>query len=639
MSRPDIPVTISGDPRGFESALARMRAMSKSSIADVMASFARLKGLAGGPAAIASALGFTGIMAAARDAAAAVSEIGDAAKMAGLSSKAFQEWKYVAEQARIPIDAITDGLKELSLRADEFAVTGSGSAAEAFKRLGLSQEEVKERLKNPSELLLTIIERTRQLGDTAAGIRIFDELLGGAGGERMVSLINQGEAGIRAQMKAANDLGRVLSDDVIAKAQEIDRQFNAIASTVGTQLKSAIVSVVASMVDFLESLRAVDKHRSSSIQSRINEIMREKQETAQAIAAIDSADNRLNDRQKARAKGTHNIKMQQLNAEEDKLIKELESRPEVMNFKPSASEPWKALPATSTKKKSSGSSKRDEYASEVQAIRARIEAINAETEAQKGLNPLIDDYGFAVEKAAAKQSLLTAAKQAGKAITPELAAEIDNLATAYANSTVAAGQLAEKQDDIRRKAEEMRDFQKDLTRGIVDGFLEGKKAADIFADALDKIASKLLDSAFDSIFNSKSAGGTGLFDGLFSLFFHAKGGIAAGGRPQPLPLFARGGVSRSAAIFGEAGPEAAVPLPDGRNIPVDLRMPDTSGLSGAGEVSPRITYAPVYNVQGYGQDIEALKRQMMEDRQNFQANVVTSILTANRQRTKFGRFY
>ena len=41
--------------------------------------------------------------------------------------------------------------------------------------------------------------------------------------------------------------------------------------------------------------------------------------------------------------------------------------------------------------------------------------------------------------------------------------------------------------------------------------------------------------------------------------------------------FARGGVARSASIFGEAGPEAAVPLPDGRRIPVDLSMPKRGG--------------------------------------------------------------
>ncbi|OZB10702.1 MAG: hypothetical protein B7X67_06060 [Rhizobiales bacterium 39-66-18] len=41
-----------------------------------------------------------------------------------------------------------------------------------------------------------------------------------------------------------------------------------------------------------------------------------------------------------------------------------------------------------------------------------------------------------------------------------------------------------------------------------------------------------------------------------------------------MPKFAGGGVARRPSIFGEAGPEAAVPLPDGRRIPVEMRMGD-----------------------------------------------------------------
>ena len=39
----------------------------------------------------------------------------------------------------------------------------------------------------------------------------------------------------------------------------------------------------------------------------------------------------------------------------------------------------------------------------------------------------------------------------------------------------------------------------------------------------------------------------------------------------PYKRFATGGIATEASIFGEDGPEAAVPLPDGRSIPVDLR--------------------------------------------------------------------
>tara|TARA_R100000365_G_C2667762_1_gene18199 strand:+ start:64 stop:507 length:444 start_codon:yes stop_codon:yes gene_type:complete len=71
----------------------------------------------------------------------AVAEVGDEARRAGVGIEAFQELGYVARQNRISMDALVDGLKELNLRADEFIVTGSGSAAEAFQRLGYTAED------------------------------------------------------------------------------------------------------------------------------------------------------------------------------------------------------------------------------------------------------------------------------------------------------------------------------------------------------------------------------------------------------------------------------------------------------------------------------------------------------------------
>jgi tape measure domain-containing protein len=154
-----------------------------------------------------------------------------------------------------------------------------------------------------------------------------------------------------------------------------------------------------------------------------------------------------------------------------------------------------------------GTKKRaDEYERLAQRIADSTATMVAETEVRRQLNPLVDDYGYAVAKARAEQDLLNAALTAGKEVTPELRAQIGGLADQYALATVEAAKLAESQDEIRRRAEEVADFQKDLTRGIVDGFIEGKKAADIFADAISKLGNKLLDLAFDGLFDIKSGG-------------------------------------------------------------------------------------------------------------------------------------
>lgn len=219
------------------------------------------------------------------------------------------------------------------------------------------------------------------------------------------------------------------------------------------------------------------------------------------------------------------------------------------------------------------------FAGNMQDVQQRIDLLNAEYAAQAQLNPLVNDYGFALEKARIKQQLLTQAQEAGLKVTPELAAKIDALAGNYAKAASASDMLSEAQNRTQEQAREFQDMMKDVFSGFVKDLMAGKSATEALGNALDKVIDRLLNSAIDMLFGGLFGGlGGGGGGGLFKLFGFAKGGIAANGRPQPLPRFANGGVSRSAAIFGEAGPEAAVPLPDGRSIPVKLM-----GARGGGE--------------------------------------------------------
>jgi len=205
-----------------------------------------------------------------------IASIGDEAAKAGVSTKVFQEWRYLAEQARIPIDSLVDGFKELSIRADEFATTGKGSAAEAFARLGLKPAEVKERLKDPAEFMLLLIERTRQLGDTAAGIRIFDELFGGTGGERMVSLLQMSDDELRNIASSAQAAGRVLDDDLIKKAAELDKAFKGVSGTVSTYLQGAIIRAADDLWSFIELFQKWENVRRSTVDERLAAIGKER---------------------------------------------------------------------------------------------------------------------------------------------------------------------------------------------------------------------------------------------------------------------------------------------------------------------------------------------------------------------------
>ncbi len=310
----------------------------------------------------------------------------------------------------------------------------------------------------------------------------------------------------------------------------------------------------------------------------------------------------------------------------------------------------------------SGRNRADEYVREVEQITKRTAALKAETEAQAGLNPLINDYGYAVEYARAKQDLLTAAQEAGVKITPELTKSIEGLATGYANAVVASEKLAEKQDEIRQRAEGAMATAKDVTRGMIDGFIEGASAADILADSLKKIANALLDDVLNSIFkvNNAAGGGGGFLSGLFSLF----GGGGRGGFPSaPGGLYSDGGYTGDGGKYQPAGvvhkgeyvfDQAAVKAAGGpaameamrRNLkgyanggPVGISVPSVPSLRSMSAQSAGVVvnFNPV--VDNRGASVEAVARQekvLAKMQGELQSRVEAAVRSAQKRNVKLG---
>ncbi|WP_187306830.1 tape measure protein [Agrobacterium pusense] len=302
----------------------------------------------------------------------------------------------------------------------------------------------------------------------------------------------------------------------------------------------------------------------------------------------------------------------------------------------------KQYQVTADKDGKSSRKRADEYAREVEQITKRTAALNAETAAQAGLNPLLNDYGHSIEFARAKQELLTAAQEAGVKITPELTASIEDLAAGYANAVVESERLSEKQDEIRQRAEEAMETAKDVTRGMIDGFIEGASAADILADSLKKIGNALINDVLNNIFKINNAGGSG--GGLFSLFSGLFGGGGLGKNyfpPAPLPMYAKGTNSAQSgvALVGEKGPEL-VRFKGGEQVVPNHQLaaamsapslPNIQALGGGGGTSVKL--APVYNIDARGADAAAVAR-LQAGFEKAQRNLKGEIINTVRQAQK-----
>lgn len=191
--------------------------------------------------------------------------------------------------------------------------------------------------------------------------------------------------------------------------------------------------------------------------------------------------------------------------------------------------------------------KESDYERVTKNLNERTETIKAETAAQAQLNPFVNDYGFAMEKARAKQELLNAAMKSKIPIDNQAIANIDEIATKLATATAESAKLAEAQEKMRQRLEAVKDASKDCTRTFIDGMIQGKNATEAAGDAIMRLGQRLLDAGLDAIYDkvftvkASSTSSGGFLGGIGKLFGFDEGGFTGnGGKNDPAGIVHRG---------------------------------------------------------------------------------------------------
>ena len=153
-------------------------------------------------------------------------------------------------------------------------------------------------------------------------------------------------------------------------------------------------------------------------------------------------------------------------------------------------------------------------------------------------------------------------------------------------------------EEMKNRQQELKDLYASIKGTLAEGVIGGIDAAIEAAmtgakdldDQLKQIAAGVL----------KQIGSALIRFGLKSLlpgFGFANGGVMTGSGPAPLKRYAQGGVANrpQLALYGEGSkPEAYVPLPDGRRIPVALQGDKMRDAMGSGPMQTAST--PVLNM-------------------------------------------
>lgn len=463
------------------------------------------------------ALGAAGVVREAAAVARSIADVGDKARQAGMDVVAFQELGAVARANRLQIDDLSAAMRELALRGDEWIESAgkSGSAAEAFARIGYTVDELKEKLKDPSALLSEIIGKVQGL-DRAAQIRIFDELFGGDG-ERLIRLLDDGERGIQKIIQAARDSGQVFDAELIAKANDLDRAFNDVATTVSTNLQQAIVNASWALFDFLQQFKAMEDRTTTSLESRLEGLGRDivAKDFERRTELSNANSNPWN-------KGLHEgfaARLEQeiadLRAEEAKILQILQDRKTPITT-PVASTP-PTVPGTGNGGSGSGRSA-SSIVAETDAILRQIEALKWEKDA----------IGLTAKELAVANAL----RQAGAGATAEQRLEIEQLVSSTFDARAA-------NDQLNASLEQMSQLGQDALRSFIDDLIEGKHAGEAFGNVLKNIGSQLLNMGIGALGNAIFPGFGGMGGGMPRLFDQG-GYTGAGGRNQPAGVVHKG---------------------------------------------------------------------------------------------------
>lgn len=273
----------------------------------------------------------------------------------------------------------------------------------------------------------------------------------------------------------------------------------------------------------------------------------------------------------------------------------------------------------------SGQTRADEFQREIESIRDRTRALEAEAASLIAVAESGKEYGDAIEFARKRAELLHAAQKAGKQITPELTAEVDKLAEAY----VTAGPNAEEAADRLKRIEEQAERGKDALSNLFGSILDGSKSAKAaIADLLMELAKAQFMRGIMGI-PGMGAVASGIGAGLMG--FSSGGFTGAGGRLEPAGIVHRGEYVFSADAVKRIGLRNLEAMHQSASRGYAQGGPvGTSASQGGGTSTVRIALSPGLEAQileqAKGQSIEITR----EGLRQYDRGITQKVNHANR---------
>jgi hypothetical protein len=239
--------------RAMDRAQRRVERFSQQSNRSLMSARGSFTALAGAARTFLPALSAGLVIQQVRRVVSELDEIGKKADAIGLTTDALQELRTVAEEAGVSQEALDNSMMQFSRRLGE-ARQGLGQARYALDDLNLSADDLAQMPLD--QALQTVAEEMTKVEDATARTALAQQLFGRSG-VPMLNLLREGAAGMEAMRQNARDLGIVIDEDLIRKAEETENKLGLLSRVINADLSEALMNLAPLLVATANGIAAI----------------------------------------------------------------------------------------------------------------------------------------------------------------------------------------------------------------------------------------------------------------------------------------------------------------------------------------------------------------------------------------------
>lgn len=217
-----------------------------------------VKAMAGAVTTVVSALGTLAIKAGAT-----ADDLNTMSAITGLSTKQLQEFAYASDVIDVSLDTLSSSLKKITMSMNS-AKDGTGTQAEAFKKLGVNIKDADGNLRNSNDVFNDAIRALGNIANETERDALAMELFGKSATD-LNPLIKGGIDTLQEMSKQANELGLVLSQEALDGANAFNDQidilkangkqtFQVIGTEIASRLTPAMEQLNSYTMDVIKSL-------------------------------------------------------------------------------------------------------------------------------------------------------------------------------------------------------------------------------------------------------------------------------------------------------------------------------------------------------------------------------------------------